>query len=188
MILRLLLILLLPCLVWARGNYYLGAVTTGCTTVAVDLTGEDYVSQLLNDSFNRKYVGTRYTGGSSFTICKSSIRMKEALGNVDSKTYYMAVYSLSGTALDTKVGQSDNVSGAVLSATVTDIEFTWSTPATLSTGYALVVTSDDAADASNYAVVMSNRALSSDWTFDKWDSNKYITATTYDANIKIWTQ
>ena len=188
MVLRLLLILLLPCLVWARGNYYLGVVTTGCTNEVVDLTGEDYVSQLLMDSANRRYVGTRYTGGSSFTICKSSIRMEEDLGNVDSKTYYMAVYSLSGTTLDAKIGQSDNVSGAVLSTTVADIEFTWSIPVTLSSGYALVVTSDDAVDASNYAKVWGNRNLSGDWTFDKWYGDKSITGTTYDANIKIWTQ
>ena len=104
----------------------------------------------------------------------------------------MAIYTRSGTALDSLVATSNSISGSAISTTTGTHEFTFSSPVTIdSTNAAIAVYTDSAADASNYIKVWANRNTlpnTADWAGQfNWNSAKAQSATaTPDFEVGIY--
>lgn len=97
-------------------------------------TGTDDTGYGVGQLVGREYTGTTMLPSEEITICKMTVHVWSITGNLSTnpKDYYLKLWSLSGTSLDTELGVSDKVDSGDISAG-SDIEFTFSSPVTRST-------------------------------------------------------
>lgn len=165
--LLILLLLLAPAQSWAWMGVHVagsGVVAAGAacdaeftnTTVGTaDLDIHDDATS--NDAY--KYVGQYITPASNVTICRVDFYISYKAGDISGKTFRAYISTLgAGSALDTMTEADATVAGnnsweAAANSTGTAVTFEWDAgyAMTASTEYAIVVTMDGAADASNYA-------------------------------------
>lgn len=152
--------------------------TVGCTVTApascsdtpvIAETSQAGNIQLTSSSTNA-YAGGYWTG-SSFSLCKAAVTMRKWVGDTSSKVYQVSVYSPNGTAIGTAKGHSATVTG-FNSATVTQVEFTFSSPVSVSTGDIIAFHEETpAADSTNYLRVYNNTARDSEFDYSSFGTN-----------------
>ena len=139
------------------------------------------------------YGGVLYTDASARVVCKVTIKISKAAGDISAKTYTMTIHTtgggISGHDFTALMGTSTGVSGSN-AWNLTDVDFSFSTPVSLSaaTEYAFVV-DQGAADASNYARFWQDETsgtnVSAKWANDGTTTNHFPTAPAY---IKIYAE
>lgn len=131
-----------------------------------------------NDAGNY-YNGQRsYTVASEIQVCKISVTLT-GHGTITGNTYTCEVWVYNTSSpfdLQSQVGVSDGVSGAAWTQTVVD--FTFSTPVTLSPGttYAIVWTKNSAPDSSNKLQLhMTSNTAEITGVNSHWNSSRILT-------------
>lgn len=108
-------------------------------------------------STSEKYIGTFYNDASARNLSKITFKMTKGGGSITGKTYKARLWSLSGTALDTELAVSSGVSGDdVWNATSVDFIFVSPFTTTGGTAYAITISEEGSADATNFAYVAYN--------------------------------
>jgi hypothetical protein len=129
-----------------------------------------------------------YSPSSTKTICKIDVWFAAEIGNADSRTFTLKIWSLTGANLNTVVssGTSNPIAGSTISAPQ------WVTfdglNATLNSGTSYAITVDGGAvDASNYFTCYVG-ATTITGTFNRWDSagTSYGGVWDHDFCIKLY--
>jgi hypothetical protein len=187
---------LLSTQVWAdtcSGTGSKGAASAACTqstpfsyTPAVDTTYN------INYTTDEHYVGTTFNPNSTIAVCKVTFQLTKYLGTLVGKTFTCGIYEAAysdtlGTPLDTATVSGNDAWSA------TDVDFTFSTPVTCTTGHNYSIVIDGGgADTSNVAKYGCNAAAHA-WSyglFAQWKQDKTSSSatSTVDVYIKIWGQ
>ena len=120
---------------------------------------------------NRMYSGGVWQGATK-TICQVDFLISSTVGNLDNKNYVAKIFSTSGSNLGTEIGSSEPVSGAQ-SYEDDYTSFTFSTPVTLQSSYAIVLTAqNNTADSSNFFYLESSSTASGSMYEATWRDNK----------------
>lgn len=155
-----LLILLIPLLLgWGMFPAQMEGSGTGggegsCTNVLWDSLSETRTADTdIYDVTTQKYAGMTYNEASAYTICSVTMAVNKKAGDISDRNYYVEIYDMSGTALNTKLGSSVAVVGnnSWVRQYLQEFEFTTPVVLSASTDYAIVITVDHAVDTSNYA-------------------------------------
>ena len=111
-----------------------------------------------------------WSPASSGSVCRVKFTLTKAAGSITAKTFYAQVYTISGNAQGTLLGESDGVAGSD-SWSLTNVSFEFATPASVSSGtnYIISITMKEA-DAANYARGFSATQVGYDTR--RWDSAK----------------
>ena len=118
---------------------------------------------------NRFYGGGVYTTSAAMSVCQVDIRLSLDAGDVSGKTYYVAIYTMSGTAMGTLQGASTGVTGSN-SWSETDVSFSFASSVSLS-------------DATDYAFVVYPDSVDYD---NKVELSTITTDTNGMADVKLW--
>jgi hypothetical protein len=108
------------------------------------------------------FVGTTYKHASTnITVCKIGFLMKIGGGDISGKTFLCKIWTPSANAVHavdtsgTALATSNGVSGSTITSSAAEIDFTFSTPYTLTADTYYIITVDaGGADDTNYAMVM----------------------------------
>ena len=116
------------------------------------------------------FVGAKYSSTTSYDVCSIKYYVSVIVGNLSSETIYAQVYSLSGTSLNTLLGQKQLVSTSITTGWNT---VTFDSPiATGTSGFAIVLTKSSGE--TNYIKYGFTGNVSGDWNTGAWYANKSI--------------
>ena len=101
-----------------------------------------YATVGIGSSDDSYYVGqAEFDPGEDISICKVVLDPNAVVGDTSGRTFYVQVWTMSGTSLDVLQGESDGVAGSA-AWDFSPVDFEFSTPVDLSNGtdYCIVVT------------------------------------------------
>lgn len=161
-----------------------------CVTISESSTSTPAGIIQFGTTANYYYVGFE-VAGSAHNMCQIDVLIGLNTGDISGNTYYVAVYSLTGNDLNVLQGTSAGVPGdnSWSKSAGEWVTFTFSSPVTVSTGYAVVVYSDTL-DASNFARLF--RSSSDDDSgysaYRRWNqSGTWQVDQTYDISYRLYT-
>lgn len=110
-------------------------------------------------------VGALYTGSNSYTICSLGFNINSIVGNINSQTYSVNIYTRSGNNLGTLLA-TKQITGSLITTGWNNITLD-STISTGTSGFAIVITGP--MDGTNYPTIstMSSNGDSS-WSTHRW--------------------
>lgn len=159
-------------------------------TPSVTYTAGTSVDIFVGYSDNRTSLGNQYSGVSSYNACSVGFYMKIGAGDISSKNYVVKVYSTVGNNgnLGTLKGTSSTVSGSIVTASPSEVKFSFSPAVTITTNdVVLIVTSDNSRDASNYAAIQYGTGIA-DWSWNQYafDGSFYVDDLTKTMNFNVY--
>lgn len=158
---------------------------TSCASYASSTTDADY--EYCGNVDDRRYIGMTYNFTSDKTICKICFKITE-VGDLNSKTVYYEIWSVSGTALNSVLA-SVSFSGALVDGNLLCADLSSPYTISASTDYAITASTHET-DASNYFRMRSSSASTWDYgTMTRWANNKDRQAVfTKDAVFDFYAQ
>lgn len=144
-----------------EGSYYYGKAAAGGGTCPADGSPSQPATPVPNEGginfghdTDRYYFGlSTWSDASARVVCKLGFALTKNTGSITGKTYRVAVYSMTGTALNAVQGAVGAGTPGVDSWSGTMVRQALGSDASLSasTNYAFVVYQDAAVDAANFA-------------------------------------
>jgi hypothetical protein len=164
----------------------------GCTTVSVSQLSADDDNGVCYSAAQYYWGQVNFDPGANLSVCKVTFKFSQT-GTVSGYTYKAKIWNVSSNELDgAAIGTSTGVTG-LTGLNATDVDFTFSSPVSLTNGtlYAITVDHEQAADSSNYIRIHSlitGGSLSGSGC--RWYSDGLLPTvlSAYDLYIKIYTQ
>lgn len=164
----------------------LSNVATGGGATCSMVYSNDATGGLLNfgQGDGNTWAGSTWTPTNNCSVCEVWWKLTKGYGTLTSKTYKAQVWTLNGTSLDTKVGESSGVTGDT-AWSGTWVRFVVPSPFSVSssTQYVVVVTTETY-DASNFAQVSYaglSGVTSKFWNGDKTQGSSYSLTLGFDV-------
>ena len=123
---------------------------------------------------NVYYQGMSYNGATSLNVCSVDISMKQYSGDISTKTFYLAVYSLDfANNFSEMLAVSEPVGGQDIATDCTMTSFSFEIPVTIAANSAIIVYMDGEPDSKNYAAACSKsfNEYFSDGALGSWNQN-----------------